>query len=314
MLWVRLETFQALLEQHKTQQTEVNTMSFDLSEKAMLVTLSIGFWSGSKLDKEVTDHVHAEYAADSDSGKYNKYLVPKVALDPVKKAITRAREYHKKHTLPWKDCGVRLLPSAHYLEYTQGIRACFNEVDQEADRFFSIYPDLVNVAQSRLNGMFRSSDYPDVSQLRGRYYRNVEVEPLPSGNDFRVNLSAEETKAIQAEIETRTQLKVREATRDLWDRLHKGVSRMADRLTDNQGEPGKPQRFTSTVVTSLLDLVNLLPALNLTGDQNLERMRREIEAKLTKIPAEDLREDPVARADVKRSADDILKAMAGYCG
>jgi len=289
-------------------------MSFDLSEKAMLVTLSIGFWTGSKLDKEVTDHVHADYAADSDAGKYNKALVPKAALDPVKKAITRVREYHKTHTLPWRDGGVRLLPSAHYLEYTSGLRDLFVEVDREAERFFALYPDLIDAARARLNGMFRATDYPDVSQLRGRYYRQTEIEPLPAGNDFRVNLSVEETKAIQAEIETRTQAKVQEATRDLWDRLHKGVARMADRLADDPGEPGKAQRFTSTVVTGLLDLVHLLPALNLTGDPNLERMRREVEDKLTKIPAEDLREDPVARADVKRAADDILKAMAGYCG
>lgn len=289
-------------------------MSVNINEKAMLVTLSVGFWAGRKLDKAVTDHVHAEYQSDSDAGKYNKQLVPKSSLDPVAKAITRAREYHRAVTLPWRDAGVRLLPSALYLEYTAKMQLLFTDIDTEADRFFDLYPDLVDAARVRLNGMFRADDYPEVSTIRNKYHRAVEVDALPAGNDFRVDLSAAETQAIQAEIETRTQMQVQQAMKDLWDRLHQGVSRMADRLEDDPGEPGKAKRFTSTVVTGLMDLVKILPALNLTGDPALAKMHREIEAKLVAIPAEVLREDPVTRADVKRSADDILRAMAGYCG
>lgn len=285
---------------------------FDLSEKAMLVSLSIGAWSGRKLDKEVTDHVQAEYQAEADAGKYNKQLVPKSSLDPVAKAITRAREYHRSQTLPWRDGGVRLLPSAHYMEYTSKIRQIFDDIDQEAEKFLAQYPQLVNDARYRLNGMFRASDYPTVESIRRRFYREIQVEPLPMAGDFRVDLSAEEVKTIQAEIEARTQAKVQEAMSDLWERLHEAVARMADRMADSPTEPGKPQRFTSTVVTGLVDLVNLLPKLNITGDQRLENMRREVEAKLVRYSAEELREEPVYRAEVKKSADDILAAMAGY--
>jgi hypothetical protein len=47
-----------------------------------------------------------------------------------------------------------------------------------------------------LNGLFREEDYPTVEKLRKKFGVKLEVLPIPSGADFRVQMSAEEQARV----------------------------------------------------------------------------------------------------------------------
>jgi hypothetical protein len=140
------------------------------------------------------------------------------------------------------------------------------------------------------------------------------------GKDFRVDLGDDEVKRIRAEIEHDVKEATQVAMNDLWERLYQAVSHMAERLDGTAKYRGikskraktKDKRFRDSLVENLVDLVALIPKLNLTDDPKLEDIRRRIEKELTKFDPEDLREDKALRSKAKRSAEDILNAMGGY--
>ena len=101
-----------------------------LTEKAILVKLSIKQWSTSRFDKEVTATANKHYNAQDGAGRYTKVLIARDAITEIRKSANEARTFHYENTLPWKDDGYRMLPSANYMDYTQAIRALKNKFEK----------------------------------------------------------------------------------------------------------------------------------------------------------------------------------------
>lgn len=70
--------------------------------------------------------------------------------------------------------------------------------------------------------------------------------------------------------------------------------------------------FRDTLVSNIVDLVNLLPALNVAEDPDLESMRSRVESILAGLKAEDLREDKALRQETAKDAESILRDMQAY--
>ena len=283
-------------------------MNADIQSRAMLARLSISQWSGRKHDKTVTAHVQADYGASADAGRYNKLLVAADALKRVQSAGNAARITHYRFTLPWRDDGARILPSAAYLDYTSELRKCETDFWRAVDDLVAAYPALVDAARARLNGMFNEADYPAPSELRARYTWATGIDPMPDADDFRVGLSDDEVSRIRQDITDRTQAAVSQAMRDAWDRLYTAVSHMAGRLSDSDAV------FRDSLIGNVRDSCALLPKLNLTDDPELERMRQAVESRLAGADPQDLRDDQRHRADVAQQARDIQAAMGAYMG
>lgn len=279
-----------------------------LSEKAMLVRLSISQWTGRKYDKTVSEHVAQEYQTDLAAGRYNKVLVAENAIKAIAKIATECRTFHYNNTLPWSDSGDRMLPSANYLPYTQKVQEFKQKFESAAADFIDAYPVLVQDAKARLNGMFNPSDYPSIDKIAGKYGFDVGVMPLPDSADFRVSLLDSEVANIRQQIENRTMQAQNLALQDLWNRLHDAVSHMADKLSD------KDSIFRDSLTQNLIDLCELLPRLNVFNDSNLENMRQAIEQRLCGTKPQELRDNPAARKAIAKDAEEILNRMAGYCG
>ena len=88
-----------------------------LSERPMLVTLSVSTWSARKHDVRISDKVAAEHGADRSMGRYAKHLIPRGLLAAVKTANTALHDHHNLNTLAWGDDGTRILPATNYLGY-----------------------------------------------------------------------------------------------------------------------------------------------------------------------------------------------------
>jgi hypothetical protein len=70
-----------------------------LSERAMLVSLSVSIWSARKHDVRISDKVAAEHGADRSMGRYAKHLIPRDLLSAVNTANNALREHHNLNTL-----------------------------------------------------------------------------------------------------------------------------------------------------------------------------------------------------------------------
>ncbi|MDA8163729.1 MAG: hypothetical protein M0017_01665 [Desulfobacteraceae bacterium] len=283
-----------------------------LTEKAMLVMVSISQWTASKLDPQVTEKVNEDHFARRDAGRWRKLLVPKEALAAVAAIASETRCFHYAQTLPWHDAGPRILPAKNYLHYSQELQQKKGAFEHAVAEFLDQYDLYRSQAPVRLGTMYNPKDYPTVEQLGRKFALEVSVSPLPAAQDFRVALADEEIRTIQAGLEARLVTAQAAAMKDLWQRLYDAVFRMMERLTalDTQ----ETRRLYTSVVTNLQDLVDLLPRLNLNDDPALENMRREVEARLCRYTRDDLKDNPRIRKWVKEDARAILDAMSGFIG
>ena len=282
-----------------------NTDSLNLSSKALLITLTISLWSGRKYDRKVSDEIAAQHQA-TQAGRFNKALVANEAIKEVEKVANEARNFHYTQTLPWGDDGYRILPSSNYLEYCSGVSKLKGKFEQAVNKFITNYDGLKDEARLRLNTLFSELDYPDRTDIARRYNFTTSILPLSSASDFRVNLVESEVTKIQEDIERRMQEAQERAMKDLYLRLKDCLDKMAERLSEPTAI------FRDSLIFNMVDLCSLLPRLNMTGDENLEQMRRDIEAKLLKHNPDTLRVDQGARKEVADGAKELLSKMEFY--
>lgn len=279
-----------------------------ISQKAMLVKLTVRQWTANVIDRSITKDVAVQFGVNPDVGRYNKMLLHKNALKAVKSAVSALRSYYYENTLPWGDDTSRLLPAANYMNFSQEVRTLRAEVDNAVNDFIQKYPGYVQEAQKRLGAMFKADDYPASAELINMYQTTIDVYPVPDSNDFRVMLQNEDVETIKQEIEARNQEATTAAMSDLWKRLHTSVSNMFERLSDESGV------FRDSLVQNIADLCTLLPRLNVANDPQLEYMRQQIENKLCACTPQELREDKIKRSQVAADSGALLTAMSGYVG
>lgn len=279
----------------------------NLAEKAMLVGLNIHGWQARKYDRRISREVAESHAATENAGRFNKHLLPgdAVSYEAVHKKGRELRAFYYENTLPWSKDGQRILPTANYEAFSEGVRRFKREYLVLTEDFLREYPLLKEDARVLLNGMFNEMDYPSSETMRGKFSVEIETLPLPTAADFRVALGEAEVKRIQSEIERRLETEVANANKDLWNRLRTAVDNMVVRL----GGDGK---FHNTLVSNLQDIVDLIPNLNFTGDANLEAIRTACEKALAGHDPQALRDDAVLRANVAAQAQEIANLMDAY--
>lgn len=279
----------------------------NLSDRALLVQLSISQWTARKYDKKVTNEVASAHGTTSAAGRYNKSLLPmNDLLDRVHKKTTHIRTKFYENTLPWGMEGTQMLPTSNYLQFVNEFRKEKGEWQSLVNDFVSNYDQLRLDAKRLLGSLYDDADYPDQHVLADKFKIDMAVFPVPS-TDFRVSIASEELSRIQQDVERRVADAQSTAMKEVWDRLYDRVKHMAEKLADPKAI------FRDTMVENTKELCALLPRLNFMDDPNLEALRQQVETTLLKHP-EALRNDPDLRRDTAAEAKAIMDKMSVFMG
>src|ERR1700761_96670 len=275
-----------------------------IPERAMLAAVHISVWTAVKHDRKVSRKVADEHGAAETAGRYNKKLLSGAArLDDLRSLAAQIRQNFYKITLPWSDEGYRLLPAHFYFDWTQQMREFETIFERKVEDFLALYPSYIDQVRPELNGLFREEDYPSAEKLRKKFGVKLEVLPIPSGADFRVQMSAEEQARVSREIDANVRESLMRGTEDLWKRLREVVTHMVDRLNEPES------RFHGSIVTKVLDLVEILPRLNVNGDADLNRFADQIKERLCSYSAQDLKKHDLLRVTTAADAANIVAQM-----
>lgn len=273
-----------------------------LNNKAMIVTLNVSCWTARKQDKKVSAEVDAAHNA-RDAGRYNKLLIDKSHLDPLTSHAGKVRQYHYKMTLPWMDNGGRLLPSKLFMEYRNGIDNLRTEYQRLVDDFLKVYAsNLVQDARVRLGTLYDPEDYPDSTALREKFGIEMDILPVPTAQDFRVDVAESEINRIREEINRNVVLRQRKAMDDAWSRVHDVVDTIYLRLSAD-----KPV-IRDSLIENARELTALLPGLNVIDDPMMTAVAKEITDNLLE-DVWTLRNSRAARAKVAAAAQAILQKI-----
>ena len=277
-----------------------------ISSSALLVELNVSVWPASKLDKEVTDKVNTDASAVKGASQTKKNLFAGTSLrKDISDFAARVRLYHNKHTLPWADKGERMLPTALFMDYKQTINGFEQTFNMMCNNFFIEYPRLVVDAPSNLGSMYKAEDYPDLTDVRLKFGFRRAVKPIPESGDFRLDIPAHDLAEMKNDYEKQYSDKLAEAMREPWERLHKMLVGMSEKLTDIEGDDSK-KRYHDTLISNPIELCGLLTKLNVTNDPKLEEARRQLELTMLGADIESIKEDADSRSALKSKVDAIL--------
>lgn len=280
-----------------------------VARAAMLVDLNIAIYSGRKQDKNTQSEVVAAKGSASKKAAsvYKNLFCDCKELDAITKFQARARAEHYKLTMPWNDHGARLLPTASLQDYKKSMNRYQDEFDLLVEAFLDKYDTLVAAAAFQLGTLFDRDEYLSREQVERRFRMDISFTPLPTAGDFRLDIESEVQQELIVQYEKRLEAQLAQATQENWDRLYSALSRLSDRLIIS--EDGKKNVFHDTLVTNAQELCELLTAMNVTKDPQLESARRQLEAVLSGVTPKELREEDSTRIETKRKVDAILSAF-----
>ena len=281
-------------------------------KNTMVVNLQIGVWMGYRLDKEASHELTSDKGAEADAARVNTHLVPKEALKPVVAAASAVRNHFYAKTLPWKDNGDRLLTRLLYQPFMQEHGRLVDAFRDACDHFMEhTYPAAQEQAAFRMGALFKPDAYPVAESLRRRFYVALDVDAVTEAGDFRVEMEKHTLDALQAGMEQAMQTRIGRAMQDVWSRLNTTLGHFAQKM-DSDGV------FRDTTVRNLEELVEILPAMNIMNDPDLERIRQDIKATIIGFEAKDLRKDAhvrnIAATEAKRIMDDMSGFMNAFGG
>ena len=279
-----------------------------IANNTMVVNLQISMWSGYKLDKGMSQRVTSEANAAADAARVNKHIVPKESLKEIVTAAGSLRTHFYARTLPWGDNGDRLLPRLAYTDFVQEHGRLEQEFHNAVDNFIKEkYLAARDQAEFRMGEMFRAEDYPEADQLRRRFAVTLDVHGVPTGRDFRVDMDKQTTDMLRQQIEEKNAERVGTAMRDVWERLSTVLTHFANKM-------GEDAVFRDSTVKNLEELVEMLPALNVTEDPELEKIRQDITDTLIGYKPKDLRKDTAVRQAAAKESRRIADQMASFMG
>lgn len=279
-----------------------------IASAAMLVELSIRTWTGRKLDKKASEEVTTTNRASKGVANVNKKILGDCAeLDAVQKFAANARNAHYGSTLPWSDTGIRLLTTSKYFEYNKAMTALQNEFNRLVEKFLQAYAWEVSQAQLRLGDLFNHGDYPSTDSLRSRFSFGINFMPVPEAGDFRLDINNEAQQEITQHYKRYYETQLQGAMNNIWERAKDALTKMSERLdyADHQTK----KIFRDSLVDNVMEVVDLMGACNITGDQKMTTIQNRLHDALLGVTPDALREDEYLRLSTKQQIDDAIKAL-----
>lgn len=281
----------------------------NIRNQAMLVSLNIGLFNPKKMDRTVTREVLISKNAASNAGAFVKNILPDEAIKPIQAAASALRAWVYTQTLPWNDESFRLLPVAQWDAFTDQLRARIASLNSLVDQFCAQYETHRDKALLQLGSLGDAKDYPPLSVVRSKFYVNVNYTPLPDSRDFRLDDMPEEAMSeLREQADLRVAEAVSEARNDLYRRLSERLEHIVKRMNEVSAKK-EGSRIHASLLTNLSELCQLIPALNVTKDQELENLRQRVMRDIAPFDIDDIRESEDSRTELKNKASSILEAM-----
>lgn len=279
-----------------------------ITSSAVLVEMNISVWTANKLDKSATEKVVSDNSAVSNAAQVRKNLMAGTTLrKDIADYAAGCRLWHNTRTLPWADKGARLLATSLFMDYKTEVNVRRDTFNKMVDNFMVQYPSLVQTANNYLGTLFNPDDYPSSDEVRDKFGFRLVFSPVPEAADFRLQVAEQDLQDLRKQYEDSFNDRIADAMREPWDRLHKLLLGMSDKLTDVDGEDETKKRYHDTLITNAQSLCAMLTHLNITKDPQLEQARRDLELTMLGADIDIIKESPEVRKGMKDKLDAILK-------
>ena len=280
-----------------------------ISSAAMIVEFNASVWTARKKDHKASAEVTSSNGADKGvANVFKKILGDNDELEAVSKFVGMTRNKHTSMTMPWSDSGSRLLTTAAYFNYHQEMTSRQQTFNDLVDTFLQVYPFLIAGAQAKIGSLWRPNEYPTLDQVRQKFAFRLAYDELPDGGNtgiWLLDLPHEAMESVRNNSANNHQLRLKGAMDSIWHRLHESLTTLVHELDVN--DKGKGNRLYDTVFTRAIELTEMLGTCNVTGDSQMEAMRRQLEDALNGTNVDQFKKSPTFREETRNK---LKKAIA----
>jgi len=284
-----------------------------LSDKCMLVKLTIKRAALTKRDQFLTDKIQAQEGDQSLTVLTKLFRDKSSPINQIMQAVNEVYAYHRKHTLPYVDAGPRILPSDNYMDYTAEMKHLIAKVDNLLSQWMPSYDLLVAQDVMYRNaghaaGRANKDDYPSAEKFQQAMSVEYRFQPMPDSRHFLFDLSDEDMAAFDAA----EQEAVQTANADTVARMLKPLHSLVERLKEYQGQKG--ERFHNSLIQNVIEGCDLAQKLAINPT---EELTNEITALRTAAQAclddvEVIKGSANARASAKARLEEVAKRMSAF--
>ena len=234
-----------------------------LQDSGMLVSLTITQWAARKLDKTTSFEVCKAKSADQNAGSFHKQIIPNGYLKNINQLVNRIRNFHYANTLAWTHKGSDLLPSRNYMKYVKTMGKLQDKFNEAVNDFLDHYDTVVKQAVNSLHGLYEESDYPTAEMIRRKFKMEINMTPIPSSGDFRIDINEKELSKLRDKLEHQLAEAQVAAEQDLFSRLYTAIAKATITLRT----PGKI--FRNTLILNIEELCTMIPDMNINNNKQL---------------------------------------------
>jgi len=276
-----------------------------ITNKTVLVTLKIEMLGIEERDKKLSTDVNINYLNVAKAGFYYKCKIDKRHFHAVRSAAHVARIYHRQVTVPW-DGNWRLLAAAKSMEYTNKMSTFKIGFENAANDLKMTWKSVLASEQQRLGAkLWNAADYPHQSDLLKFFSFAHEISPVPDKSHLVLDIEASVVEELKAMLEKENNQRIQSANRDMYERLLKSVSHMADICSNDKNVFDSMIQDVKDVTTMLTEL----SAVSL-GDSILAQTLKDVKEKLTGYTAGQIRRDPRLKEKLGTEASQIAAKLS----
>jgi hypothetical protein len=279
-----------------------------LATSACLVSWNVSSWSGRKKDSKAADSLSVATGARSKAVSVHKKLITLPEFEAIGKHVGWVRNnFHYSKTLPWSDTGLRLLATEELFEYKPQMEEHQQEFDRLVSEFFSVYLDAINRGRNELGTLFDETQYPTLDELAGKFSWRTTFIPVPTSNDFRIDVSQVQKDTLASEYEDFYQAEMKRAMDTVWVDLHTSLVELSQKLDFEAS--GKKNKLFASRLDTIRQLTRLLGSCNFTNDPKMATMQRKLASAFDGLTVEQLRHSDSLRVETKAELDDAIRQL-----
>jgi len=282
-----------------------------IAHAAVLVRFRATSWAARLKDKQATRN--AEIASNASRGAANltkNLLVDCDELRAIRLYISTVRDIHRSMSMPWGDDGERLVPTAQYPKYLSKMTEYQDEFHILVDNFMAVYDWKIIDTQVKLGAMFNRDEYPSTIDVRAKFSFQLSYDMLADGGntgDWRLDLPHEQMSELRNSARDGYFNNIKGAMDSVWHRTHETLTTLVRQLDVN--EEGKGNKLYDSVFDRAVELVAMMGTCNVTGDSQMEAMRRKLEDTLHGLNLDQIKNSPSLREDTRSKLTAAIAAL-----
>lgn len=282
----------------------INKRIIPISQKALLLELSISLFGKSSQDAEITNKVLIDNKSKG-GGRFVRERINPKAKD-VKDVFSSAqaiRTFIYAISCPWSQ-SQRIIPVESYVDNISNINVLIDAFNTRVDTLCKNLNSLEAIEKVRQGNLFRKETFPTESEIRSGCKVRINLSPISDPTDFRVDsISKDLLDEIQIAMKESVKESIVSAQKEVLKKMTSLLSNLQNRLKD-----GKRFKINSidNILNYAFDLKNYGEVFN--SDEMME-LGKKITNFIQSKDAETLRKNEAERTQTEKRLSNFMTEL-----